>query len=161
MRGGASGLLHDVLRFVYARIRSAGDHVTMSRRRFALLAAFLVLLNLVLWLAPAGLAVRSALLSSLFGPRMIRAEVVVQGTGGTTQDYRVDRGVITSPFASNTSSITIRELDGTTMTIPIDATTRVTGPTKLVSLPLRKSLRVVVIRQANLPAQLIQVEGRG
>ena len=135
--------------------------MTMSRRRFALLAAFLVLLNLVLWLAPAGLAVRSALLSSLFGPRMIRAEVVVQGTGGTTQDYRVDRGVITSPATANTTSITIRELDGTTTTIPIDATTRVTGPLKLAPLPLRKGLRVVVIRQANLPAQVIQVEGRG
>jgi hypothetical protein len=135
--------------------------MTMSRRRFALLAALLVLLNVVLWLAPAGLAVRSALLSSLFGPRMIRAEVVVQGAAGTTQDYRVDRGVITSPAVANTSSITIRELDGTTTTIPIDATTRVAGPLRLAALPLRKSLRVLVIRQANLPAQLIQVEGRG
>jgi hypothetical protein len=135
--------------------------MSMSRRRFALLAAFLVVLNLVLWLAPAGLAVRSALLNSLFGPHMIRAEVVVQGTAGTTQDYRVDRGVITSPATANTSSITIRELDGTTTTIPIDATTRVTGPLKLATLPLRKSLRVLVIRQANLPAQVVQVEGRG
>src|SRR5215471_12493589 len=114
--------------------------MSMSKRRFALLAA---------------------LLNSLFGPHMIRAEVVVQGTAGTTQDYRVDRGVITSPAATNTSSITIRELDGTTTAIPIDATTRFSGPLKLVSLPLRKNLRVVVIRQANLPAQLVQVEGRG
>jgi hypothetical protein len=135
--------------------------MTMSRRRFALLAAVLVLLNLVLWLAPAGLAVRSALLNSLFGPRMIRAEVVLQGAAGTTQDYRVDRGVITSAAATNTSSITIRELDGTTTPIPIDATTRLAGPVKLTSLPLRKGLRVLVIRQANLPAQLIQIEGRG
>jgi hypothetical protein len=135
--------------------------MSMSQRRFLLLAALLVALNLVLWLAPAGLAVRSALLNALFGPRMIRAEVVVQGTGGTTQDFRVDRGVITSATTANATSITLRELDGTTATIPIDVTTRVTGPPKLVSLPLKRNLRVVVIRQANLTAQLVQVEGRG
>ena len=135
--------------------------MSMSRHRFAFLAAVLVGLNLFLWLAPAGLALRSALLSSLFGPRMIRAEVVVQGTTGGTQDYRVDRGVITSPATANATSITLRELDGTTMTIPIAATTRVTGPLRLLALPLKKNLRVVVIRQANLPAELVQVEGRG
>jgi hypothetical protein len=134
--------------------------MSMSRRRFALLAVVLVVLNLVLWLAPAGMALRTTVLSALFGPRMIRAEVVVQ-SAGVTQDYRVDRGMITSPAVSNTSSITIRELDGTTATIPIDATTRVTGPARLIALPLKRSLRVVVIRQANLPAQVVQVEGRG
>jgi hypothetical protein len=135
--------------------------MSMSRRRFALLAVVLVVLNLVLWLAPAGMALRTTVLNALFGPRMIRAEVVVQSATGVTQDYRVDRGMITSPAVSNTSSITIRELDGTTATIPIDATTRVTGPTRLIALPLKRNLRVVVIRQANLPAQVVQVEGRG
>jgi hypothetical protein len=135
--------------------------MSMSQRRFALLAVVLVVLNLVLWLAPAGMALRTSILSALFGPRMIRAEVVVQGGAGVTQDYRVDRGVITSPAISNAASITIRELDGTTTTIPIDATTRVSGPAKFIGLPLKKNLRVVVIRQANLPAQVIQVEGRG
>jgi hypothetical protein len=135
--------------------------MSMSRRRFALLAVVLVVLNLVLWLAPAGMALRTTVLSALFGPRMIRAEVVVQSATGVTQDYRVDRGMITSPAVSNTSSITIRELDGTTATIPIDATTRVTGPPRLIALPLKRNLRVVVIRQANLAAQVVQVEGRG
>lgn len=132
--------------------------MTMSRRRFALLAAVLVALNVVLWLAPAGLAVRSALLNALFGPRMIRAEIVVQGTAGTTQDYRVDRGLVTS---STLTSVTLSERDGTSTTIPIGVTTRVIGPFRLVTLPLRKNLRIVVIRQANLPAEVVQVEGRG
>ena len=135
--------------------------MSMSRRRFSILAAVLVGLNLFLWLAPAGLALRAALLNSLFGPRMIRAEVVVQGTAGGTLDYRVDRGVITSPPSANVTAITLKEVDGTVTTIPIGATTRVTGPFRLTGLPLKKNLRVVVIRQANLPAELVQVEGRG
>jgi hypothetical protein len=131
----------------------------MTRRRFVLLATVLVALNLVLWLAPAGLALRSALLSSLFGPRMIRAEVIVQSPlGGAPQDFRVDRGLVT---ASTATSFTLREQDGTTATIPTSVSTRVSGPLRFTALPLHRGLRVLVIRQANEPAQVVQVEGRG
>jgi len=130
--------------------------MSMSRRRFSLLAVALVALNLVLWLAPPGLALRQAVIAQLFGPRMVRAEVIVADPSGTPQDYRIDRGVITSVTPT---SIVLSERDGTTASIPIAATTTVTGLPRVGQL--RRGLRVLVLRLANSPAQQIQVEGRG
>ena len=132
--------------------------MSMRSRRFTILALGLVALNLVLWLAPAGLAVREAVINQLFGPRMIRAEVVVQGPGATTQDYLVDRGVITAVTAD---SLTLREQDGTTQTIPIASSTQVTPRRFGAQGRLRPRLRVMVIRLANAPATTIQVEAGG
>lgn len=131
----------------------------MSRRRFGILAGVLVALNLVLWLAPQGLAVRQAIVNQLFGSRMIRAEVVVRGIGGAPLDYRIDRGVITSVTPT---TLTLREQDGTTASVTLAAGTRVTGRLRIRSVgQLRRNLRVLVLRQANGPAELVQVEGRG
>jgi hypothetical protein len=131
----------------------------MSRRRFGILAGVLVALNLALWLAPQGLAVRRAIVNQLFGARMIRAEVVVRGVGGTPVDYRVDRGVITSVTPT---AMTLREQDGTTASVTLGAGTRVTGRPRITSVSqLRRNLRVVVVREANGPAELVRVEGRG
>ena len=89
----------------------------MSRRRFLLLAATLVALNTFFWLAQGGFALPGALIDRFFGPRMIRAEVIV---GGPLQvnDFRLDRGVITTTAPG---SITIRERDGTVVTISVSA----------------------------------------
>jgi hypothetical protein len=131
----------------------------MSRRRFTILAVVLVVLNLVLWLAPQGLAVRQAIVNQLFGARMIRAEVVVRGPGGTPLDYRVDRGVITSVTPT---TLELREQDGTTASITLATGTQVTGRPRIETVTqLRRNLRVLVFRQANGPAELIRIEGRG
>lgn len=116
------------------------------------------MLNLVLWLAPQGLAVRQAIVNQLFGPRMIRAEVVVRGAAGATLDYRVDRGVITSVTPT---ALVLREPDGTTASVTLAAATRVTGRLRITSVAqLRRNIRVLVVRQANGAAELVQVEGR-
>ena len=137
----------------------------MQSRRFALLAAFVVALNVVLWLAPQGLALRKAVINQLFGPKMIRAEVVVQAGGNSTQDYRLDRGVILSIAGG---SLVLGEQDGTTQTIPVASSTRVAGPARFGTVAaLRRGLRVLVTRQTNASqtappaASLIQVEGVG
>jgi hypothetical protein len=133
--------------------------MSVSRRRFSLLAAVLVALNLALWVVPQGIAMRQAVVNQLFGARMIRAEVVVQGAGGAPVDYRVDRGVIAS---ATSTAIVLREQDGTTVTIPLGATTSIIGGGHAVVVGgLRRNLRVLVIRHANGPAEQIQVEGRG
>ncbi len=125
----------------------------MTRRRFALLAALLVSVNVVLWLAQTGFALPQALLDRFFGPRMVRAEVVVQAPAGP-QDFRIDRGKIVSTAAG---SITLSERDGTVVTIQVAANARIVGfPRRL-----RPNLRVLVVRRANSPAHLIQVEGNG
>jgi hypothetical protein len=135
----------------------------MSRRRWAVLATTLVALNLFFWLASPGLAVRNALrtsiLNQLFGPRMVKAEVIVLGSDGTPQDYRIDRGVVVSVTAS---ALTIDEADGSTQTIPVGPTTRVTGmPGRFAIMRLPRGARVLVLHLANDPASTIQVESRG
>ncbi len=128
----------------------------MTRRRFGIFAAVLAALNVFLWLAPPGLALRQALIDQLFGPRLIRAEVVVQNPAGGTQDILIDRGVIT---AAGLGSLTLREPDGRVQQIPLAATTRVTGKARFGTIAdLRKNLRVLVFWTANGPATLVQVE---
>jgi hypothetical protein len=129
----------------------------MSRRRFVLLAATLVALNAFFWLAQGGFALPGALIDRFFGPRLIRAEVVVGGPRAVN-DFRIDRGVIVSTAAD---SITLRERDGTVVTIPVTPATRVLGGVRVADVSqLRPLLRVLVVRRANSPAAQIQVEGR-
>lgn len=127
----------------------------MNRRRFLLLATALVAVNVALWLATAGLALPQGLVQQLFGARLIRADVVVQAPAGGTQEWRVDRGVLT---ALTPTSLTLLEQDGTSFTIPVAASTRFSPP-RLAAVGARRRVRVVVVRQANAPAQFVQVEG--
>jgi hypothetical protein len=129
----------------------------MSRRRFVLLAATLVALNAFFWLAQGGFALPGALIDRFFGPRLIRAEVVVGGPRAVN-DFRIDRGVIVSTAAG---SITLRERDGTVVTIGVSPATRILGSARLTDVSqLRPPMRVLVVRKANSPATQIQVEGR-
>jgi hypothetical protein len=131
----------------------------MSHRRFALLGVVLVALNGFFWLAQGGFALPQALIDRFFGPRMVRAEVVVQSGGGIVRDYRIDRGQIA---AAAPGSITLRERDGTLVTIQVAANARIVGLGRLIDASqLRLNMRVLVFRQANRPANLIQVESRG
>ncbi len=130
----------------------------MTRRRFVLLATVLVALNAFFWVAQSGFALPRALIDRFFGPRLIRAEVVVGGPRAVN-DFRIDRGVITSVTPG---SITIRERDGTVVTVSVTQSTRVLGGARFTSVAqLRPPLRVLVIRKVNAPATQIQVEGRG
>jgi len=134
--------------------------MTMSRRRFMLLAVILVAVNSFFWLAPGGLALSRALIDQYFGPRMIRAEVLVQTPSGGTEDYRIDRGVIRG---ISPGTITLREKNGDMVTIQLatDATVTGAGGRTRGTGVLRMGLRVTVLRLANAPAETIQVEGIG
>jgi len=132
----------------------------VNRRRFAVLACALVALNVFFWLAESGFALPgSGIIQSLLGGRMIRAEVVWQSPDGTIQDTQLYRGIIT---AVGPTSITLRERDRPSDVIPVspNATVRVGYQVETVS-QLRRGMRVVVARPANLPADTIQVEGYG
>ena len=117
-----------------------------------LLAATLVALNTFFWLAATGFALPKSIVNQFFGARMVRAEVILQSPSGP-QDWRIDRGVITA-IAGQT--LTLREADGTIVSVDVDPNARVQGIRKL-----RPRLRVVVYHQANAPADLVQVEGVG
>ena len=127
----------------------------VSRRRYALLAAALVAMNAFFWLAQGGFALPQALIDRFFGPRMVRAEVVVQSPAGAVRDYRIDRGQITEV---GQGSITLREQDGTIVTIQVGRNARIVGLGRPAAAQLRPNMRVLVVRQANRPASMIQVE---
>ena len=132
--------------------------MTMKRRRFLLLAVTLVALNSFFWLAQSGFALPLGIINQFFGGNMVRAEVIV-ASGGTTQDWRIDRGVITAISGSN---FTLKEKDQTIVTVSIDPSARILGPPRFSSVgQLRKRLRIVVYRQADQPATTVQVEGLG
>jgi hypothetical protein len=124
----------------------------MRRRRFILVATTLVALNTFFWLAGSGFALPKSIVNQFFGPRMIRAEVIVQGATGA-QDWRIDRGLVT---AASTTSITVKEADGTQVTVDLDPGVRIQG-----AFRVRPRMRVVVYHQANAPADLVQVESSG
>jgi hypothetical protein len=129
----------------------------MSRRRFVLLAATLAALNAFFWLAQGGFALPGALIDRFFGPRLIRAEVVVGGPRAVN-DFRIDRGIVVATAAG---SITLRERDGTVVTIAVTPATRVLGGVAVTDVAqLRPPMRVLVVRKANAPAAQIQLEGR-
>jgi hypothetical protein len=90
----------------------------MFTRRFVLLASVLVTLNVVLWFAAPGLALRKAIVTELFGPRMVRAQVHERNG----QDWNLDRGVITQV---SSSQLTLREADTKLVQIPLASTTKV------------------------------------
>ena len=87
-------------------------------RRFVLLAALLVTLNVALFFAAPGLALRKAIVNQLFGPKMVRLTVLEKNG----QEWNVDRGVIT---AVSSTQVTLREADGRIQPIPLSTTTSV------------------------------------
>jgi hypothetical protein len=121
-------------------------------RRFVLLAGILVTLNLALWFAAPGLALRKALIHQLFGPKMIRAEVFVK----PGLDWHLDRGVITQV---SFSQVTLREADGKIQQIPLAATTRVIRFGRRLPLgALAPRWRVLVTWPATGAAESVDVE---
>jgi hypothetical protein len=130
----------------------------MNRRRFMVLAVALVALNTFFWVAQGGFALPRALINNFFGSRMIRAEVLVLNPDGSVQDERIDRGVI---VAVTPALITLREANGDIVPIQVDSGAQVQGGRIGSVSRLRRGLRVVVYRQANAPANSVQVEGVG
>jgi len=136
----------------------------MFTRRFVLLASVLVTLNLALWFAAPGLALRKAVIQQLFGPKMVRLEVVEKTAVGGSTDWHVDRGVITS---INSTQLTLKESDGRIQQIPIASTTKVIGlgGHRVPLEVLTPRWRVLVTWPATGPAQSVYIEriprGRG
>jgi hypothetical protein len=109
--------------------------------------------------APAQIVQGGTINPQFFGPRMIRAEVLLLGAGGVAQDYRIDRGVVVS---ASSGTLTLRESNGDMVPLPVDPATQVLGAGRRATVAtLRRGWRVVVYRAANAPAQIVQFEGVG
>lgn len=93
----------------------------MRNRRF-LLATLVAALAVALWLAPAGLALRNAVVKQVFSGKLVRLEAIEKKPVGGSTDWRIDHGVITSV---SSTQLTLRESDGRIQSIPLSTSTRV------------------------------------
>jgi hypothetical protein len=124
----------------------------MFGRRFVLLVGVLVALNVTLWFAAPGLALRKAIVSELFGPSMVRAQVLERNG----QEWNLDRGVITKV---NSTQLTLREADGRFQQIPLSGTTKVIHQGHRLALgALARRWHVVVLWPPLGAAQEVDVE---
>jgi hypothetical protein len=131
----------------------------MFTKRFVFLVGVLVTLNAALWFAGPGLAIRKAVVTELFGPKMVRA-VAVENNG---DQWNLDRGVITQV---NSTQLTLREADTKIQTIPLSSATKVIRLGNQLPLSaLAKRWHVLVTWPVTGPAQSVDVEkiprGRG
>ena len=126
------------------------DNAPMPKRRIAVWAfAVLLALNAVLLVAQPGLALPGSLGNYFFGPKLVRAEVLVKD-GGVLHDYRVDRGVIR---AKSNGMLSVLERDGSLVTIPIAPGAAITIGGRPAAFPeLRRGMVATVIRDGDAPA---------
>jgi hypothetical protein len=127
----------------------------MRNRRF-LLATLLAALAAALWLAPAGLALRNAVVKQVFGGKLVRLEVIEKRPVAGSADWRIDHGVIT---AVSSSQLTLRESDGRIQPIPLSTSTRVIRQGRNSSLSrLRPHQYALVTWPASGAAQSVVVD---
>jgi hypothetical protein len=135
----------------------AGNNSTSMRTRIAVLGvAGLLAVNAVLLVTEPGLALPRSLASYFFGPRLVRAEVVVRDNG--IRQFRLDRGrVLRTPG----SSLLIREADGTVVTVPVapDATILLDGKPATFGELLR-GMVVKTVREGGAAASDVRAQSR-
>lgn len=131
----------------------------MRRRNSALWAvAALLAVNIVLVGAQlAGAALPRGLGGYLFGPKLVRAEVLLKDSTGL-HDYRLDRGTIR---AKAPGSLTLRERDGTVTTIAVASDAAVTINGRFSAFQqLRRGMIATVIRDGESSASEVRATGR-
>ena len=130
------------------------DNARMPKRRIAVWAfAALLALNAVLLVAQPGLALPGSLGNYFFGPKLVRAEVLVKD-GGVLHDYRIDRGVIR---AKSNGMLSVLERDGSLVTIPIAPGAAITiGGRPASFAALRRGMVATIIRDGDAPANEVR-----
>jgi hypothetical protein len=128
-----------------------------TKRSKALWAvALLLLVNAALLAAQPGFALPGSLGAYFFGPKLVRADVVVKDGG--VHLYRVDRGKIRSKADG---TLQLRELDGTVVPIAISPTAAITvGGRPASYAELRRGMVATVIREGDAPATEVRA-GKG
>ena len=135
------------------------DNRTMSRRLSKPLwaVAGLLLVNVVLLLAAPASALPQGLEDFLFGPKLVRAEVILQDAGGV-YDYRIDRGRIRQVGGG---TLTLLERDGTVVTIQLSPTAEILLKGRRIPVTaLRRGLLATTVRLGDAPAHQVLVQAR-
>ena len=140
-------------------LTSGGHNAAMRTRRSKALwaVAALLLVNATLLLAQPGLALPGSLGNYFFGPKLVRAEVVVKDAG-VLHDYRVDRGTIRNKAGG---TLTLLERDGTLVQVPVAPTASITlGGRPVAYADLRRGMVATVIRDGDAPASEVRATRR-
>jgi hypothetical protein len=135
------------------------DHTTdMPKKTKALWALVaLLLVNAVLLVAQPALALPRSLGDFFFGPQLIRAEVLLK-EGNGVRLYRIDRGTIRD---KSNGSLTLRERDGTFVTIAVAPTAAITVGGRPVGFgQLRRGMSATVIWDGTGPASEVRATRR-
>jgi len=129
-----------------------------TRRQKGLwIVAALLAVNATLLVAQPGLALPGSLGSYFFGPKLVRAEVLVKD-GGVLHDYRVDRGTIRSKAGG---TLTLLERDGSVVAIPVAPNAAITiGGQPASYSALRRGMVATVIRDGDAPANEVRATRR-
>lgn len=140
-------------------LTDSGHNAGMRRRRQKGLwfVAALLAVNATLLVAQPGLALPGSLGSYFFGPKLVRAEVLVKDAG-VLHDYRVDRGTIRAKAGG---TLTLLERDGTVVAIPVAPTAAITIGGQAASYSaLRRGMVATVIRDGDAPANEVRATRR-
>ena|SRR6186997_547397 len=126
------------------------DNARMPKKGIAVwTVAALLALNGALLAEGAGLALPGSLGTYFFGPKLVRAEVLVKD-GGVLHDYRVDRGVIR---AKSPGMLSLLERDGSVVSIAVAPTATITLDGRPASFSaLRRQMVATAIRDGDSPA---------
>jgi hypothetical protein len=127
------------------------------RRRLVLWAITgLLALNAVLMLTAPGYALPRSLGSYFFGPKLVRAEVVVNDAG--IREFRVDRGRLRNKL---NSSLVLREADGAIVVVPVAPTAAISVNGRPATFAdLRRGMVVTTVREGDAPASEVRAHAR-
>ena len=130
----------------------------MRKQRIAVwTVAALLALNAALLAEGAGMALPGSLGTYFFGPKLVRAEVLVKD-GGVVHDYRIDRGVIR---AKSPGMLALLERDGSLVTIAVAPTAAITIAGRPAAFSaLRRGMVATVIRDGDAPANEVRATAR-
>ena len=134
------------------------DNARMPKKGIAVwTVAALLALNGALLAEGAGLALPGSLGTYFFGPKLVRAEVLVKD-GGVLHDYRVDRGVIR---AKSPGTLSLLERDGSVVSIAVAPTAAITLDGRPIAFSaLRRQMVATVIRDGDNPAIEVRATSR-
>ena len=121
-------------------------------RRIAIAVVILLTVNAVLLVTSPGLALPRSLGNYFFGPRLVRAEVVVNDGG--IREFRLDRGRLRKKEGL---SLVLREADGSIVSVPVapGAVVLLNGhPSSFQAL--RRGMTVVTVREGGAPASEVR-----
>ena len=123
-----------------------------SRRIAVLALVSLLALNAALLANGSGLALPRSLGQYFFGPKLVRAEVVVND--GAIREFRLDQGRLRQKEGS---SLLLREADGSIVSVPVAANAVVTLNGQPSSFrALRRGMIVVTVREGGAPASEVR-----